>query len=899
MDTQASTPYTRERNMRLIDLAFDCVYLNSAEKEKTLKLLEEKYKDEGEVCVLDIFRQEEYVSDKRIERLLSLDEHLQIRSRDQQFGMLAVANEMASQEAVANALVYQKKYFENNRMNMKIGDILVGNGTITGTDRISILLTQNRIKDEDLLEAFNEIGETPAEKEIINKRFGVFAIKKKGVTIEQVNAALAIQEDEKKRDKNFPRFIGLILKETAGLSDDDILEILLEQKQFEKRRLDLEKALYTVKSEIKISKKLNKLFEYNVSKDGLEASVKKRTQIDEDIPVYEFLIWLKKVGITFGIADDAVLEDFIQNAKVKSPVIIARGYPADPCVDESIQFYTENGGAAVEQIPDPTQAENPEPEQPDEQQSDEQQSDEHQPEESKPEEPKPEESESAGKKPETSEPGDKADNPKVRQDKKDIPSALDEKGKKENDLPDFIETGSLLARIIPGKQGKSGKDVTGHLIQPGKPSLCMINAGSGVIKKGSAFLAQVSGRPMLKSGTTLVVEPVIKKHEKKIINTNINQDTQDTYETAVVEVNGTINPGAVLRCHSLKLHGALKGSVICSGDVDVNGDIGTDEKPKDADTIPRAEIFCHGSIRTSKSVKNAKIQTHGKLLAFNSTLTGSEVIACKGMTIKNVVKGDDGPSLLWFGLKPDDKIISLDRTIEAKTPGLSVLKKEAEIAQLKEKYEKDLKEETDYQTEQAVLKNLIEIIEAPELYQHEGLEDKIRYLKGLPDFSSVKACYLNLPETKKASEFLRQVLKSVEKMTLENAVKQFKKKIDREPENESEDEDAIPKEEQIETEFKARMAAFENEIAGNSEEITAIENEIKGLQALRTKLASALVRSLSRSASSITIKNQCEKGTVIKGKIASLVMEKTLYNIQLKEIPDPKTNTVSIVIEAD
>ncbi|MCP3943840.1 MAG: hypothetical protein GY710_20495 [Desulfobacteraceae bacterium] len=340
MDSLDTTLDILEQNMRLIDLARDCVFLKSSEKETTIKLLEEKSKEDSDISVIDIFKQEKFVSDKRIERLLALDAHLQIHGPDQQFGRLANANGMVTQKDVANALKYQKTHFKKTGVTIKIGDIWVENKTITRTDQVAILLTQNRVKNENLLDALNDLGETQTQKDTVNKRFGVLAIKNELVTIEQVNAALEIQKKESLQGE--PRFVGQILQEMANLSDDDILQIILEQKQFEKRRFDLERALYTVKSEIKISKKLNQLFKYSISKDGLGVSVKKLMEIDEAIPIYEFLIWLRRLGIKSGVVADAVLEEFIQKADKKSQIIVAKGYPAEQCLNESIQFYFEN-----------------------------------------------------------------------------------------------------------------------------------------------------------------------------------------------------------------------------------------------------------------------------------------------------------------------------------------------------------------------------------------------------------------------------------------------------------------------------------------------------------------------------------------------------------------------------
>ncbi len=143
------------------------------------------------------------------------------------------------------------------------------------------------------------------------------------------------------------------------------------------------------------------------------------------------------------------------------------------------------------------------------------------------------------------------------------------------------------------------------------------------------------------------------------------------------------------------------------------------------------------------------------------------MVALQGMTIQNVLKGEHAPSTLWLGIQPNDKIIAIDHTLDIKNSDLSILQKKDDIAELKEKYKKDLKEET-HEFEQAILKNLIEIIKAPELFQSEGLKGKLRYLYGLPEFSSIRAYYLKIPETDAALEFLDQIMTLTDDMTLED-----------------------------------------------------------------------------------------------------------------------------------
>ncbi len=89
---------------------------------------------------------------------------------------------------------------------------------------------------------------------------------------------------------------------------------------------------------------------------------------------------------------------------------------------------------------------------------------------------------------------------------------------------------------------------------------------------------------------------------------------------------------------------------------------------------------------------------------------------------------------------------------------------------------------------------------------------------------------------------------------------------------------------------------LEQEITDESEKI---ESEIKGLQALRKKFELMHLTFPFKSTSTINIKNKCEQGTIIKGKIAIHVVEKTVYTVIFKETIDPATDTVFITFETN
>jgi len=478
---------------------------------------------------------------------------------------------------------------------------------------------------------------------------------------------------------------------------------------------------------------------------------------------------------------------------------------------------------------------------------------------------------------------------------------------KETHKPIFMKKGSLLAQIIPGEKGKPGKDVLGHPILSDKPLVCVLNAGSGVVKKGGDFLARIDGRPVLKNGTTLMVEPVVRSVKEKKIMGSISLDTLNTYESLRVEMKGDLTQEGILRCRSLLLHGTLAGCVVCTESLVVHGNIGIetpDETPGETpgeisgetsgDEAPGHQtlVTAQGSIKAFYSIVNSKIETDNDLLAVNSSVVGSQVIAYKGITIKDSLMDKTRPCVLAVGLKPGDQILTLDHKIETRRAELAILKKEDDIAKLLSTYQIDLEEEKNHRLEQVILKNLIQIIEAPEFYQHEELEGKIKYLQRLPDFSTVKSIFLKLPETKAGRGMVKKIVTSVEKLSLDQMVEQFTKKLDPEPTHQT----AVPDTYRSEMIFTAGMSSLEAQIATNLEPIETLETEIKGLESLRTRLGLRHVHSLHHGGV-IKVRNKCERGTIIKGIIARLVVEKTLYNVTFREEMNPRTRVPSIAID--
>ena len=835
-----------DRNRRLLALALDCRLIYPRKKEKIEAILAERSEaEETAVDVMEVLLAEKVLTDEKAAYLLDLDAHRAVCARDALFGRLAVANRMVSRETVDKALDYQTSQFQQAGESLRLGSILREWDLIRESDCTAILMTQNRILQEDLLDAMARLGRSPGEREVINKRFGVIAIKKELATVDQVGEALRQQKKEESQGQP-PRFIGTILQEQGRLSPEEIRAVLREQRLMEVRRLDLLKALYPVKAELKIFKQLNKVFSCTLSEDSLEAFASKKTEPDTPVPVYEFTIWLRRTGICFGILNDAVLQEFIETAEIHKPVLVARGQAPEPGRDQGTRFYF--------QIREDRETEKA-----------------------------PEDQEEAG-----SEDHEKTD----------------------LTPPCPVIPGDLLAQITPGREGTSGKNVMGNPIHPPKPGIQSLSAGKGVRCVGNDFFATEEGLPMLVDGTTLVVSPLQKKSASTLLTADIREETGERYARTDLTVKGNILTAARVKCRSLTLQGDLLGEVESAGNITVEGCLGPKKakkkkpakKTEASDQSSPVEITSLGSVKVSGSVSSASVVCAGSFTAMGGPAAGVRICAGTGLALKEVGPGPLEASILRAGLLPGDPLLSIDHTLDAKTTALAGLKKAKDISGLKAEFCTEIEKAGQHQLEQDIYRYLAEIIEGPELFQYPQLQDKLDYLCSLPDFSSVRNYYLKIPDTPEALKVVARFVPPANKKSLDGTLKQIRSKIDPEPEvppDSREEGPPMTETRRLEIEFRARLDALEREIEENQGEIEQIQREIATLVSAREKLGKTYLNSIAPGdLPVIRIKNRCEKGTVIQGILARYIVPETVYNVRFREIVDPGTLKTAITLES-
>ncbi len=328
----------QKENQNLIALAVKCKFITADQEQEVLSYLIEHSQQDPNISAVKVFLEKGILPKDKIEFLFELRRHLKRKMLDRRFGELGVTNRFVSSQSVEDALELQNTYFKQNKKSKKIGDILIEQKKITQANKTAILLTQNRIQDHLLEQAMQEIATSEIEKMTINMRFGAIAVKKGLITIDQLNQALKFQKKESASGKE-KRYLGEILQDFFSLSKEDVLYILKIQKEIEKKRLCLEKALLNYNSEINTNKRLNELFKLSISEDKMKAYVHRVKDSFEQISLNHFHNWLKLNSIKFGLQSEKAIEVFLNDSEAGESLKIAKGVLPSPGEDEKIEFF--------------------------------------------------------------------------------------------------------------------------------------------------------------------------------------------------------------------------------------------------------------------------------------------------------------------------------------------------------------------------------------------------------------------------------------------------------------------------------------------------------------------------------------------------------------------------------
>ncbi len=202
-----------------------------------------------------------------------------------------------------------------------------------------------------------------------------------------------------------------------------------------------------------------------------------------------------------------------------------------------------------------------------------------------------------------------------------------------------VQTGELIAKIIPPGSGSSGKTVFGRPIPPSSGTPVIPEPGNNVLigDDGICIYATASGR-VYQRGSTISVEDIY------IIEGNVDFAVGNISFNGFVEIKGDILDGFEVKAtKGIKVHGNIGVSsiesdgdiVFCgmngqgSGTIKCGGSIA-------ANYIYDSTIECSGNIIASIEIRSCQIKCLGFISVLKGGLTGGEYFALSGLESGNI-----------------------------------------------------------------------------------------------------------------------------------------------------------------------------------------------------------------------------------------------------------------------
>ncbi|MCP3876466.1 MAG: DUF342 domain-containing protein [Desulfobacteraceae bacterium] len=340
MVTSKAKKESEKMGAELLELAVNCKLITGKQEKKILPEVFKLSSKDPKRSIAKLLYQKKILEKDQIEFLFSVKKHLDTLMLDKKFGKLGVANEFCRQECLDKALAIQIDIFKQKQRSVKVGDILLQKKEISEAHKTAILLTQDRIRDEFLVEAFNAIATNEMERSKINKRFGALAVKKELIDTDQLNQALQAQKKEVK-EKGKKRYLGEILQDLFELSEKETLKILRIQKNLETKRMNLQKKVFAYNVEKESVKILDQFMEFQVSKDKLSAYIIKKEGDAPKIDSNDVINWLACAGIKYGLQKEKKIQKIIDSGEHGKRFKIAQGRIPVKAKQEQVKFAIE------------------------------------------------------------------------------------------------------------------------------------------------------------------------------------------------------------------------------------------------------------------------------------------------------------------------------------------------------------------------------------------------------------------------------------------------------------------------------------------------------------------------------------------------------------------------------
>lgn len=237
--------------------------------------------------------------------------------------------------------------------------------------------------------------------------------------------------------------------------------------------------------------------------------------------------------------------------------------------------------------------------------------------------------------------------------------ALDAQGRrdfKDRGPAPQVEAGTVLARLLPAREGTSGRDVQSHEVLAPEPRWRRLAAGPGVevSPDGFTLTAAQSGVLLRDPRGRLCVLPLSE------INDDLTR-LQDGRFEGLMLVEGAIKVEGRVEAASLEAEALEAGAeVILSGDLVVLGGIAGAQVTTEGSVYCRflnnARISCGGDLVVENEVMQSQVHCRGRVVVSppEGRIVNSEIIAQRGVLAGQIVSSGSGSTLVRLGLDQEE-----------------------------------------------------------------------------------------------------------------------------------------------------------------------------------------------------------------------------------------------------
>lgn len=415
-----------------------------------------------------------------------------------------------------------------------------------------------------------------------------------------------------------------------------------------------------------------------------------------------------------------------------------------------------------------------------------------------------------------------------------VPSEDDDDLKGGGRIPG-VTKGTLLAEKTPMIPETHGMDVFGHeiLVEVAKDVLML--SGSGIDKSadGLKLYAAADGRVEFSALGKLAVLPEL------IIYGDIGYETGNIEFDGIVEVRGIIQDGFRVKAGSLMAREISKATVEVFGNLSVSGGIlGATIRSQgtvSAVHVHASRIEAQGDVTVDRGIVDSRVISSGRCILPRGTILSSAVAARLGIEVRQVGSDRSGPCTLVFNIDPltERELARLKEIVAGKDAAVEEVRgRTSGLREALEREEKDvghLVQDQDFAGRER--RNLVEKID---LCRSSGQVENLEPLE----------------------------------KSLENLDRRMR-----------EADAALDKRLAVQDDLRDRITACQEEVRGIEAEIAAVRDEMQALVEMGKG---------GKVKPSVKVYGTAFSGTVVKGAMASMVLDGDLRGVMFREVRGEK-----------